>query len=76
MDQSISCGGSCDQRVQTLQEAENVGKLENVFFSKLENVGFPDVIMSIQSIHCDSSDSSDFVTAAVDVWLRRDGGAS
>ena len=43
---------------------------------KLENVGFPDVIMSIQSIHCDSSDSSDSVTAAVDVWLRRDGGAS
>ena len=25
---------------------------------------------------CDSSDSSDSVTAAVDVWLRRDGGAS
>ena len=40
VDQSISCGGSCDQRVQTLQEAENVGKLENVFFQNWKMLDF------------------------------------
>ena len=70
---------AADHAIRGSRPCRKQKMLENwktFFFSKLENVGFPDVIMSIQSIHCDSSDSSDFVTAAVDVWLRRDGGAS